>query len=52
MRGPSREKGVNYIVQTNHDSDVLDPDGRSTMATEKIQRRITENNEINSFNFW
>lgn len=33
LRESIYQNGVNYIVQTNHDSDVKDPDGRSTAAS-------------------
>jgi hypothetical protein len=39
-------------VQTNHDSDVPDPDGRSIAATQKIQKVLRQNNQINSSNIW
>ena len=37
--------GINFIVQTNHDYDTLDPDGRSTLYMLAVDNK-TANAEL------
>ena len=44
--------GINFIVQTNHDYDTIDPDGRSTAALTKLNGVIQNSGKANSSDIW
>jgi hypothetical protein len=46
IRRSERLNGINYLIQTNHDSNVDDPDGRSTAAEQKLKKIILGNNKV------
>jgi hypothetical protein len=52
IRPQSVSKEVKYIVQTNHDSDVPDPDNRNTAATDKLRSVIDIKEEVIPSDVW